>query len=39
VKTVADVQHYRSAGADVVLIGEALVAGDTIATLTEFLGA
>ncbi len=39
VKTVADVQHYRSAGADVVLIGEALVAGDPIATLTEFLGA
>lgn len=39
VKTAADVQHYRSAGADVVLIGEALVTSDPIATLTEFLGA
>ena len=38
VKTPADVAHYRSAGADVVLIGEALVTGDPIATLTEFLG-
>jgi indole-3-glycerol phosphate synthase len=39
VKTPADVAHYRAAGADVVLIGEALVTGDPIATLTEFLGA
>lgn len=38
VKTPADVAHYRAAGADVVLIGEALVTGDPIATLTEFLG-
>lgn len=37
VKTPADVAHYRSAGADVVLIGEALVTGDPVATLTEFL--
>ena len=36
----ADVTHYRSAGADVVLIGEALVRGDDpIATLQEFLAA
>jgi indole-3-glycerol phosphate synthase len=38
VKTPSDVAHYRSAGADVVLIGEALVTGDPVATLTEFLG-
>jgi indole-3-glycerol phosphate synthase len=37
VKTAADVAHYRSAGADVVLVGEALVTSDPIATLTEFL--
>lgn len=38
VKTAADVAHYRSAGADVVLVGEALVTGgDPIATLSEFL--
>ncbi len=36
----ADVAHYRAAGADVVLIGEALVRGDDpIATLQEFLAA
>ena len=36
----ADVTHYREAGADVVLIGEALVKGeDPIATLREFLAA
>jgi len=34
----ADVAHYRSAGADVVLIGEALVTGDPVATLRSFLG-
>lgn len=33
----ADVAHYRRAGADVVLIGEALVTGDPVATLREFL--
>lgn len=33
----ADVTHYRSAGADVVLIGEALVTGDPVATLQSFL--
>jgi indole-3-glycerol phosphate synthase len=38
VKTAADVAHYRSAGADVVLVGEALVIhGDPVATLNEFL--
>ncbi|QTV80840.1 indole-3-glycerol phosphate synthase TrpC [Microbacterium sp. NIBRBAC000506063] len=34
-----DVRHYRSAGADVVLIGEALVTGDPVATLARFLEA
>ncbi|TQO18605.1 indole-3-glycerol phosphate synthase [Rhodoglobus vestalii] len=37
VKTAADVAHYRKAGADVVLVGEALVTGDPIATLQDFL--
>ena len=37
VKTVADVAHYRAAGADVVLVGEALVTSDPITTLEEFL--
>jgi len=38
VKTVSDVAHYRSAGADVVLVGEALVTGDDpVTTLKEFL--
>ncbi len=32
-----DVRHYRSAGADAVLIGEALVTGDPVATLHSFL--
>ncbi|HTL40208.1 MAG TPA: indole-3-glycerol phosphate synthase TrpC [Pseudolysinimonas sp.] len=36
----ADVAHYRQAGADVVLIGEALVTGDDpVATLEQFLAA
>lgn len=35
----ADVAHYREAGADVVLIGEALVTGDPVATLGSFLAA
>jgi indole-3-glycerol phosphate synthase len=38
VHTPADVAHYRAAGADVVLIGEALVTGDPVATLRSFLG-
>ena len=37
VKTAADVAHYRAAGADVVLVGEALVTSDPIRTLSEFL--
>jgi indole-3-glycerol phosphate synthase len=37
VKTASDVAHYRAAGADVVLVGEALVTnGDPVATLKEF---
>ena len=39
VLTPADVAHYRRAGADVVLIGEALVTGDPVATLGAFLDA
>lgn len=35
----ADVAHYRSAGADVVLVGEALVTGDPVSTLHAFLAA
>jgi indole-3-glycerol phosphate synthase len=38
VKSAADVAHYREAGADVVLVGEALVTGDPVRTLAEFLG-
>ena len=34
-----DVTRYREAGADVVLIGEALVTGDAVATLGSFLAA
>lgn len=34
-----DVVHYRSGGADVVLIGEALVTGDPVATLKSFISA
>lgn len=38
VSSVADVEHYRRSGADVVLVGEALViGGDPVATLNEFL--
>ncbi len=33
----ADVAHYRQAGADAVLIGEALVTGDPVATLRAYL--
>lgn len=39
VLTPADVAHYRSAGADVVLIGEALVTNDPVRTLHAFLEA
>ena len=39
VKTPEDVAHYRAAGADVVLVGEALVTGDPVATLGRFLAA
>lgn len=40
VTSPADVAHYRAAGADVVLIGEALVTGeDPVSTLETFLAA
>lgn len=38
VSSAADVARYREAGADVVLIGEALVTSNPEATLAEFLG-
>jgi len=34
---VSDVERYRAAGADVVLVGEALVTNDPIATLQNYL--
>lgn len=37
VRNATDVQHYRDAGADVVLVGEALVTSDPAATLQSFL--
>jgi indole-3-glycerol phosphate synthase len=37
VKSADDVAHYRAAGADVVLVGEALVTSDPVATLERFL--
>ena len=37
VRDSADVVHYRNAGADVVLVGEALVTNDAAATLRSFL--
>ena len=37
VRSAADVAHYRADGADVVLVGEALVTGDPIANLRAFL--
>jgi len=37
VRSFEDVKHYRDAGADVVLVGEALVTGDPAALLSEFL--
>ena len=39
VRTADDVGAYRAAGADVVLVGEALVTGDPAALLTTFLEA
>ncbi len=39
VKSADDVAHYRSSGADVVLVGEALVTSDHVRTLGEFLAA
>jgi indole-3-glycerol phosphate synthase len=39
VRTPDDVARYRSAGADVVLVGEALVTGDPAATLAAFRSA
>lgn len=39
VASAADVARYRAAGADVVLVGEALVTADPEATLAEFLAA
>ncbi|ANJ26937.1 indole-3-glycerol phosphate synthase TrpC [Agromyces aureus] len=37
VLSAADVAHYRAGGADVVLVGEALVTGDPMANLSAFL--
>lgn len=37
VRNAADVKHYREAGADVALVGEALVTSDSSETLREFL--
>lgn len=37
VRSAADVAHYRAAGADVVLVGEALVTSDPLVTLASFL--
>lgn len=37
VRNATDVQHYRDAGADVVLVGESLVTSDPAQTLQSFL--
>lgn len=37
VRTAEDVAHYRAAGADVVLVGEALVTSDPLVTMAGFL--
>lgn len=37
VRDASDVRHYREAGADVVLVGEALVTSDPLASLASFL--
>jgi indole-3-glycerol phosphate synthase len=39
VRNAEDVAAYRLAGADVVLVGEALVTGEPVARLNEFLNA
>jgi len=39
VRNAADVAHYRASGADVVLVGEALVTNDPAAMLKSFLAA
>ena len=39
VRNAEDVKHYRAAGADVVLVGEALVTNDPAAMLKSFLAA
>jgi indole-3-glycerol phosphate synthase len=39
VRNADDVAHYRAAGADVVLVGEALVTNDPAAMLKSFLAA
>lgn len=39
VRSADDVAHYRAAGADVVLVGEALVTSDPLVTLASFLEA
>ena len=39
VRNAADVAHYRAAGADVALVGEALVTNDPAAMLQSFLSA
>jgi indole-3-glycerol phosphate synthase len=36
VRNVDDVRHYRNAGADVVLVGEALVTGNPAELLSQF---
>ena len=38
VRSATDVAHYRKSGADVVLVGEALVTNDPAAMLRSFLG-
>ena len=37
VRNASDVRHYRESGADVVLVGEALVTSDPVASLQSFL--
>ena len=37
VRSAEDVAHYRAAGADVVLVGEALVTSDPVVTMAGFL--
>ncbi len=37
VRNVDDVRHYRNSGADVVLVGEALVTGDPVQLIKSFL--